>query len=203
MELMRVWIVIGILAFCFVGSATLFWYQEYRYSLPTPVPAGYKAVPVGQVVENNQLPAGPKFLHFYNPDCPCSRFNAKHVKMLIHQYRDSAHLLIVVPATADLQGAREEFGDHLQYVVDEHQALAKAFGVYSTPQAVLVDGANKLYYRGNYNAARYCTSRATNYAELALIALLNDQPPPVFDLFATQAYGCELNRENKGAINLY
>jgi hypothetical protein len=80
-------------------------------------------------------------------------------------------------------------------VTDAHQKIAEACGVYSTPQAVIIDRDNKLFYRGNYNASRYCTSKATNFAELSLIALLNKRPAPVFSIAATQAYGCELSEE--------
>ena len=52
--------------------------------------------------------------------------------------------------------------------------------------------AVEAYYadRGNYNASRYCTDRATEYARIALELLLgsNDAPVPA----ETPAYGCEL-----------
>lgn len=182
--------------FCFGGIAVLFWHQDYRYSLPTPVPLNYQVVPVGQSATagtvNASLPDGPLFLHFYNPDCPCSRFNAKHLKTLIRTYHDSVRLFIVVPSKNTAERAVKEFGVEQEYIIDETGQLAVTFGVYSTPQAVLVDRQGKLFYRGNYNKSRYCTARATNYAELALIALLNNSLPPQFDLYATQSYGCEL-----------
>src|SRR5690606_28431707 len=156
----------------FSGIAAIFWEQEYQYSLPTPVPANYKAVPVGQLVSTNtfsNLPEGPLFLHFYNPDCPCSRFNAKHLKSLIRQYGDSVQLFIVVPNPEARRKAVSEFGEEQQYLIDDKLQIAHAYGVYATPQAVLVDREGKLFYRGNYNKSRYCTTKASNYAELALV----------------------------------
>lgn len=184
---------------CLLGVILIFWNQEYRYSLPTPVPADYKPVSVGEKI---QLPAAitsshkKYFLHFYNPECPCSRFNARHIRELIRHYGEGVQLCIVVPDAPSLKKARAEFGNNLLYYADENKKLAKTCGVYSTPQAVLIDHDNRLYYRGNYNKARYCTSKATNYAELALIALLNNQPPPLFDLAATTAYGCSFVEQN-------
>jgi hypothetical protein len=197
-----------ILFLCFVGIAGIFWHQEYRYSLPTPVPANYKAVLVGQPVSGHGfdavLPEGPLFLHFYNPDCPCSRFNARYLKSLIRTYEDSVQLFIVVPSEKAKNKAQREFGADHQYFVDENGKLAATYGVYATPQAVLIDREEKLFYRGNYNKSRYCTKRATNYAELALIALLNNQSPPQFEFSATQSYGCELpNNENEKQFNFY
>lgn len=197
---MRLALSILFLIACFSGIAAIFWEQEYQYSLPTPVPANYKAVPVGQMVsvrEFSNLPHGPLFLHFYNPDCPCSRFNARHLKSLIRQYRDSVQLFIVVPTRDAKRKAVSEFGDEQQYLVDDELKIANAYGVYATPQAVLVDREGKLFYRGNYNKSRYCTTKASNYAELALVALLNNQNPPVFDFFATEAYGCSLTEDER------
>lgn len=197
---MRLALSILFLTACFSGIAAIFWQQEYQYSLPTPVPANYKAVPVGQAVSTrafSDLPEGPLFLHFYNPDCPCSRFNAKHLKSLIRQYRDSVQLFIIVPTHEAKRKAASEFGDEQHYLVDDNLQLAHAYGVYATPQAVLVDREGKLFYRGNYNKSRYCTTKASNYAELALVALLNNQNPPVFDFFATEAYGCSLAEDER------
>jgi hypothetical protein len=197
---MRLTLSILFLAACFSGIAVIFWQQEYQYRLPAPVPANYQAVPVGQAVSVrgfSHLPQGPLFLHFYNPDCPCSRFNARHLKSLIRQYGDSVRLFIVVPTREAKHKAVSEFGDGQDYLVDDQLQLAHAYGVYATPQAVLVDREGKLFYRGNYNKSRYCTTKATNYAELALVALLNHQNPPAFDFFATEAYGCSLAEDER------
>jgi len=190
---MRYALSIFALLLCFGGIGAIFWYQELQYSLPTPIPANYQAIPVGQAVSTvTSLPDGPLFLHFYNPDCPCSRFNANHLKSLIRTYQDSVQVFIVVPSAKAKKKAIGEFGKDQQYIVDDGLKIASSYGVYATPQAVLVDREGKLFYRGNYNKSRYCTAKASNYAELALVALLNNQHPPVFDFYATQAYGCEL-----------
>jgi hypothetical protein len=75
-------------------------------------------------------------------------------------------------------------------------SLAAGCGVYSTPQAVIINGDQQLHYRGNYNKSRYCTDKKTNYAQIALEALLYKQPL-AFDAFATKAYGCQLPTCNK------
>ena len=50
---------------------------------------------------------------------------------------------------------QDKFGLDIPVLFDS--SLAKACGVYSTPQAVLIDNNQNLYYRGNYNRSRYCT----------------------------------------------
>jgi hypothetical protein len=183
------------------GIISIFWYQEMRYSLPTPVPVNYQSVAVGEKVN---LPVSLQegqsyFLHFYNPDCPCSRFNVRHLRTLIGRYHDRVSILVVVDSEQSSDHARNEFGNQVEILVDAGSEIAKNCGVYSTPQAAIIHADGSLYYRGNYNSSRFCTSRATNFAELSLIALINNNPPPLFGILATQSYGCEL--ENSSTSN--
>src|SRR5262249_46492721 len=41
-------------------------------------------------------------------------------------------------------------------------------GVYSTPQAVLLDAKSHIVFRGNYNVSRYCTDPRTEFVRIAL-----------------------------------
>ncbi|GCC51096.1 hypothetical protein SanaruYs_13160 [Chryseotalea sanaruensis] len=175
----------------------LFWQQEMKYVLPTPVPIGYSAklpeavvsLPTTNSFPNNQA----LYFHFFNPDCPCSRFNLKHFKTLKKQFETQVKIYAVIPAYADFEYAKEMLDDESIIVIqDTDDALANACGVYATPQAVVIDSQRKLFYRGNYNRTRYCTLKESNYAEIALTALVKGQKPPVFNAFATQSYGCEL-----------
>ena len=179
------------------GIIALFWIHEIKYLRPTLVPQSYAAVMPGAKIKNPSIEEGKiYFLHFYNPDCPCSRFNARHVKSLLRSYSETAIMKIVVTDQESLIKAQREF-EGQSFLVDSKNELAKACGVYSTPQAVIVDQKATLYYRGNYNRSRYCTSKATNFAELALISLMNGQPSPSFGLLATQSYGCEWDEKEK------
>jgi len=196
--MVRTALVISVLLACLGGIGYIFWRQELQYSLPTPVPKDYKTVAVGDTIS---LPSSLQkqqayFLHFYNPQCPCSRFNAQHIKSLIRNYNGQVKFVIIVPTNEAKQKAASEFGGNLTIFIDAQETIAQACGVYSTPQAAIVDVNGKLFYRGNYNASRYCTTKATNFAELSLVALLNHQPAPAFSLLATQSYGCELGKQS-------
>jgi hypothetical protein len=183
------------------GIACLFWSQELKYSLPTPVPANFHARAVAETIDLRELSGfsktRPVFLHFFNPDCPCSRFNIKHFKSLVSEYGDRVQVYAVIPAYADLDRANNMIDLPEVTVLQDHaDSLASACGVYSTPQAVVIDAHQKLFYRGNYNKSRYCTTKESNYAQIALQALVNGGTPPQFSALATQAYGCELPTEN-------
>lgn len=189
------------LALCLLCVGCVFWKQEMQYRLPTPVPVNYSSVTVGTSVSLPSILHEGKawFIHFYNPECPCSRFNVQHLRSLIGTYSDSVAIAVVISSDEELPRARKAFGDRVTIVTDNNGSIAQACGVYSTPQAAIIDHERKLYYRGNYNISRYCSSRATNFAELSLVALLNKQMPPQFGLLATESYGCSLDRDDNNS----
>ncbi|QSW89173.1 redoxin domain-containing protein [Flavobacterium endoglycinae] len=179
----------------------LFWQNEFKYSLPTPIPENYHKIALGRTVDLSQccpFDAKPVFFHFFNPDCPCSRFNVPHVSELIKKYGDQVNFKIVVLnknrifTIKEIQG---KFGAEIPVYFDE--GIAKKCGVISTPQAVILDPLHNLYYRGNYNKTRYCTNPESNYAQQAVELLLNKQKSPTFNALALRAYGCSLPKCTK------
>ncbi|HEX7845951.1 MAG TPA: hypothetical protein VF476_09145, partial [Chitinophagaceae bacterium] len=135
----------------------------------------------------------PLFLHFFNPDCPCSRFNVSYFKSLVKEYDHKINFAVVALVRKDRYTARDiqrKFDLDIPVVFDS--SYAAACGVYSTPQAALINTDQQLYYRGNYNKSRYCTDKKTNYAQMAIDALLFQQEQPRFAAAATKSYGCTL-----------
>ncbi|MBT31574.1 MAG: AhpC/TSA family protein [Thalassobius sp.] len=184
--------------------AFLFWNQELQYKQPTPVPNGYTQVPVSSIINLDENLGGTldnktgkiAFLHFFNPLCPCSRFNTKHVNYLIDTYQENTEFIVVVPHGTKEEEVEEFFETSISVIYDDKEgSLAKACGVYSTPQAVIIDQDSKLYFRGNYNKSRYCTLPQTNYAEIALNNLIDGKPSSDFGNLASTAYGCQYNGE--------
>lgn len=180
------------------GIAFLFWYNEWQYSLPTPVPGNYRAVHTGARVFIKAIPGigentKPLFLHFFNPDCPCSRFNITHFKSLVKEYGSRVNF-VVVALNKQKHYTEEEiqrkFGFTIPVVFDS--SYAAACGVYSTPQAAIITTGRYLYYRGNYNRARYCSDKKTNYAQMAIDSLLHQSKLPYLGQAATKSYGCSL-----------
>lgn len=194
--------VITWLTVIFGGIGYIFWYHEWKYALPTPVPANYTPVQTGEVVnvlgKVKAEAEKPVFIHFFNPDCPCSRFNIEHFNSLVKQYSDSVSFsVVVINKTKEFtaQEVQDRFNITAPVLFDT--TIAPACGVYSTPQAVILDNTHHLYYRGNYNKSRYCTEKNSNYAQAALTALLYNASKPTFGKLALQAYGCSLPTCNK------
>jgi hypothetical protein len=198
---MKKGLVFGFLTLMFLGIAFLFWRNEWIYNLPTPVPEKYQPVDRGATIElpatlksAAALKSGPKplFLHFFNPDCPCSRFNMTYFRTLVKQYGDQVDFAIVVLNNKDYTEDEVQRKYELRIPVLFDSSIAVRCGVYSTPQAVILDADRKLYYRGNYNRSRYCTDTKSNYAQQALDGLLRKRIDLRFDRLALTAYGCRL-----------
>lgn len=191
----------AMLAILFTGIIGIFWYTDWIYQLPTPVPAHYKAVNNGvQIALPDKLHVDrdkPVFIHFFNPDCPCSKFNIKHFKSLVSEHQDQVNFVIVVLNNDRYTSSQIQEKFDLQIPVSFDTSLATSCGVYSTPQAAILNQDRKLYYRGNYNKTRYCTDKKTNYAQIALNALLKNSATVLFDRYALTAYGCELPKCTK------
>jgi thiol-disulfide isomerase/thioredoxin len=189
-------ITIAWLLVIFSSMAYIFWYTDWKYSLPTPVPNQYHPVGTGAYVNlGGKLPVRgnkPVFLHFFNPDCPCSRFNIPYFKSLARKYGDRISFAIVVLNNKAYTAKEVQSKFDVNIPVSFDSSIAAACGVYSTPQAVLLDATQHLYYRGNYNKSRYCTDTRSNYAQMAIDSLFGNVYRPVFAGYALKAYGCQL-----------
>ncbi len=194
---MRKLLAFSILVFSLSSIFSIFWYNDWVYNLPTPVPVDYCEIKPGSYIDLQERVKidnkKPFFIHFFNPDCPCSRFNIPHFKSLVKKYGNKISFVVVV-ITNNMQYSaeliNERYGLNVPVLFDK--TLANSCGVYSTPQAVLIDSNNILFYRGNYNKSRYCTDIKSNYAQMAIDSLLSNQRQPVFTQLALKAYGCQL-----------
>lgn len=189
--------VIIILAGILAAVVGIFWYQEIQYLMPTPVPEGYTVVHPEEIIEYDsalfpQQYTKPKLLHFFSPDCPCSRFNLKHFHTLAKTYNGQIDFYVVVDHADKVARAKELITKDITIIVDEDKKLAGVCGVYSTPQAAILQTSNRLYFRGNYNRSRYCTNKESNFVQMALDSLVAGKVPPVFHELATTAYGCSI-----------
>ena len=185
------------LLFLLSGVCYIFWYNEWKYTLPTPKPKNLHAINRGahvDLTEKIQTEKGkPVFIHFFNPDCPCSRFNIPHFNSLVRKYGTRFTFVVVLinkTRTYNLEEIRDKYDLTVPVLTD--QAIADSCGVYSTPQAVILDAGSNLYYRGNYNRSRYCTDNKSNFAQMAIDSLLNNDANPTFSQYALKAYGCQL-----------
>lgn len=192
------------------GMILAFWHFEGQYLRPVSRPPGAAvahperlSAPPCTVLDTQQGPvrlAGPgpvTLLNFWNPHCPCSRFAEGDVRRLIHDYQPRGVRFVTViasgPTAADQSAAstawqaRAVTGSDI--LVDADNRVARRFGVWAAPAAVVLDSRGRVAYTGAYNAARYCHDPNTAWAKKALIAILAGQNPP---RAKTLFFGCQL-----------
>ncbi|GIV11175.1 MAG: hypothetical protein KatS3mg020_0666 [Fimbriimonadales bacterium] len=80
-------------------------------------------------------------------------------------------------------------GIETSMVVDRGGALARRFGVWAAPAAVIANPQGRIVYIGAYNIGRYCSNEETAFAKQALEAALAGRKPP---RASTPFYGCQV-----------
>jgi hypothetical protein len=178
----------------------VFWEQEVKYTLPAPIPIDFVGVEVGEKIDlkdHMTLPVNqPVLLHFFSFDCACSRFNMKEFERLSIQQKDEINFMVVIQSddADDLMRFEEKYAlDNVSLILDKDGAISDICGIYATPQAVILDRESQIYFKGNYNKARFCTKKQTKYVDMALTHLLKNEPLPLYLQFAlTEPYGCSL-----------
>jgi len=190
----------ALLAVVWIGW--IFWEQEAKYVLPTPVPLEFKDVKLGASIDLSAYHISQgriAMLHFFNPDCPCSRFNMMEFERIASKYRDQADVYVVIQSSdeGDAEKFRTKYDLNLPILLDNDGTISDRCGIYSTPQSVLLDNESKLYFKGNYNAARYCARKETSFAEIAMDHLLKGETLPLWvTTELTLPYGCTLPSDN-------
>jgi len=186
----------------------IFWRQELQYIGPTPLPENYTDIEIGEALdipELSQFTNKLLFVHFYNSDCTCSRFNSKVFSNMVYKYRSEVNFVALIQSEEDnaVEAFKEKYDLGIPIIKDKQGQLAEKLGVYSTPQAVIIKNST-LFYKGNYNRARFCTTKNTKFADMALKAAVEGKPAPHFPELAFVAYGCQLpSNTEKTSLNFF
>jgi hypothetical protein len=193
-------VAIGASIALFGTAVSAFWYQDWRYSLPTPRPENLVQPGFGEALDaenvlDRRFAGRPLVIHVVNPDCPCSVFNREHMQTLVRRFGDRVTFVALVQGSEDsaaLVRSFESWDLPMVVVADPGGRKAAQFGAYSTPQAVIVTPDSHLYFRGNYNLTRYHADPRSEFARIAIESLLDGKPLPAMPSDATVAYGCPL-----------
>lgn len=192
------------------GTVFAFWQFEGQYLRPVPRPPG-AAIARPETLPAAPLPAIPTeeglmslkgsgpitVLNFWNPHCPCSRFAESDVRRLLHLYQPAGVRFITVvasgPTAEDQQDALAAWQGRgitqTATAIDRDNQIARRFGVWAAPAAVILNTQGRVAYTGAYNAARYCHDPHTAWGEKALDAVVHGQKPP---RAKTLFFGCQL-----------
>jgi hypothetical protein len=191
-----------------VFTVGAFWELEGQYLRPVPRPAG-AAIPHPGIVSpiawlstdrglvRLARPNGVILLNFWSPTCPCSRFMEGHVRDIGAQYGPRGVDLVTVvecgKQAADQEQAmaawRSRGLTEFAAAADANGWIARKFGVWAPPAAVIIDRKGRVQYVGAYNVARYCDDTHSAYAAMALAAVVAGRRPPRSTL---PFYGCQI-----------
>ena len=185
----------------------IFWEQEVKYALPTPVPANFVDTQIGQKIDLSDHieiePGRNTLLHFFSYSCACSRFNMKEFERLARKFKDSIDFYVVIQSSDedDLIRFQDKYELQIPTILDKEGLISDACGIYATPQAVILNDESELYYKGNYNKARFCTRRETRYVDMALNFITAQKELPLdIQNMATQPYGCSLPSDEGSSL---
>jgi AhpC/TSA family len=167
--------------------------------------------PAGEILDLNGHPLKPfeptgpaGVLFFIATDCPISNSYAPEIQSVCREYGSRGVDCSLIYEDVDLSPSGRQLDDavrkHLQEygytkmpaVVDRARTVAKRAKASVTPQAVVVDRAGKIRYRGridNFYAALGTTRRQVTERDLrtALDAVLAGRPVPKAE---TESLGC-------------
>lgn len=201
----------GILLAGWLGLIGLtYWRMELRFLTPAARPVGAATIdpetrpptPVSVL----QTDAGTRhlqgkitLLNFWSPDCACSRFMEPHVRDLVRRFAPRGVQCITLILLNDPHHSEAEAlqlwrrrGIPTPALVDRGGTLARRFGVWAGPAAVIINAQGQIVYLGAYNIGRYCNNEQTAYAQQALEAVLAGRKPP---RARTPFYGCQVPDE--------
>lgn len=184
-SVLKILFVLVFVFFAFGFVVYKFYQEDFKNSLPTQVPKGYNKVEIGTPFRSS-INSKITLIHFFNPNCPCSKFNKNHIKKIVDAYEGQVQFR----AYSTDKGEIIDFPIPVEY--DKNGEMAKLYGVYSTPQAVILDQNGVLIYRGNYNKSRYCSNKDSEFAVLAIEKALNKKSTSEIMFIAGKPYGCSI-----------
>jgi hypothetical protein len=124
-----------------------------------------------------------RVVHFWNPDCRCTRFNRGHAKEVMQSYSARGiEFLVAVPAADMRSQAHHAFPQASEVIV------ASRLSDFSSPAAAAFDGYGELVYFGPYSEGAFCTTGDDAPVERVLDALVAAEAPRAW--LNLSAVGC-------------
>jgi peroxiredoxin len=144
----------------------------------------------GTTLSKQDFAGQPLLVAFICNHCPFVRHVIDEFVKQAQSYRDQGVAVVAVNAN-DVENYPEDSPEHMRsfaeergfsfpYLFDEDQSMARAYQAACTPDFFLFDKDHKLYYRGQFDAARPGNDEVITGADLggAVDALVSGRKPP-------------------------
>lgn len=118
---------------------------------------------IGKVYRNTPHDSRGSLVMFLSSHCPFVILLKAEISSVAREFADDLSIYGIMSNDIDaypadgpkgMQSDIETFQYPFPYLLDESQAVAKAFHAACTPDFFLYDGEGKLFYRGQFDAAR-------------------------------------------------
>lgn len=124
-----------------------------------------------------------RLVHFWNPECRCSRFSQDHEKEIMTIYGEQGiDFVVAVPDQSLVAQALETFPKASSAVV------INQINGFSSPSALVFDAQDTLVYFGPYSEGAFCASSDNTPAELILNDVVSHET--VTPWLNLSAFGC-------------
>ena len=202
------WLVGILVSAWLISTIFAFWWFQFRNIQAFDINAVanqtvfFESGELGARLENliKQAPPQSKNLkpislvHFWNPDCPCSRFNEVHVKKIMSDYADkNIQFTIVVSGNNDeMREQRKLLAQKVftgKAVKDIRSDWPMGKGPVSSPAVGVINSDGELVYFGPYSLGARCAPDQGQFVEKTLDRL-NKQKALSKKQLNTLAVGC-------------
>lgn len=203
------WFVILLVTVWSVSTVIAFWWFQFR-NIQSFDPQGinnqtvfFESGELGDRLENLVVAASSheesskpiSVVHFWDPDCPCSRFNEVHFKKIISDYADkNVHFSIVVSGSNETvrnqrkEQARKIFNHAAVKKVHSDWSMQK--GPPSSPAVGVINRNGELVYFGPYSLGARCAPDENKFVETVLDGLDTSKKSATKKQLNTLAVGC-------------
>ncbi len=155
---------------------------------------------ISQKLDDNTRPDQATVFHFWNPDCPCSRFNTAHVRAITRQYSTKGVRFIVIPhpgVNTNFNDLKEQAESNFGTTI--HLIRAGEVHLPSSPAAAVIGNDGQLAYFGPYSIGASCSATSGTFVEKTLDSILAGEHMRNINTAATGCY-CDWKHWSKNNV---
>lgn len=186
------WLGIALVATWIAITITAFWVLQWQYLRPFPKETlavssqFFEGAALNlPAVHGLQADKSGSVIHFWDPECPCTRFSTPHVRDLIAQADAQGFTSTVIvnrginsDAGSRLKSARKTFGEQIAIQLWS-ESLAEQLPIPASPSALVMSKEGRLSYVGPYSSDAFCSTEDGAFVEEAMTQIASGKVEPI------------------------